>query len=316
MRLPSVACARAKACRVLVSGLFGLVAVTGCTSRPDASAQASADARAASATGGTRARTPTPWPAAVPHVDTLPDDAHGRLVRRGRALLAATRDSLPAQVGNALRCTSCHLDDGRRANALPWVGVLARFPQYRARNAQVNQIEDRVNDCLERSMAGRALPHDSDAMRAIVAYFAYLSRGVPMGTRLEGQGAPAITAAPSGEREDGALVYARTCARCHGAEGEGTPTAPPVWGARSYSIGAGMGRPRTAAAFIRANMPHDQPPDTVTLSESEALAVATYINAQTRPDFARRAGDWPFGGAPADVPYDTPGRTAARAAGR
>jgi thiosulfate dehydrogenase len=73
-----------------------------------------------------------------------------------------------------------------------------------------------------------------------------------------------------------------------------------------------MGRPRTAAAFVRANMPFDQPPGTVTLSAQEALDVAAYINAQPRPDFARRSGDWPFGGAPADVPYDTPGRTARR----
>jgi thiosulfate dehydrogenase len=310
MRLPTVSCARPLARGVPV---LGLVVALGCTSQPEVVAPSGIDARAASVAGGAHARRSTPWPAAVPDADTLPDDAHGRLARRGRAMLAATRDSLPAHVGNALRCTSCHLDDGRRADALPWVGVLARFPQYRARNAQVNQIEDRVNDCLERSMAGRALPHDSDAMRAIVAYFAYLSRGVPTGTRLEGQGAPPLAAAPSGEREDGALVYARTCARCHGAQGEGTPQAPPLWGDGSYSIGAGMGRPRTAAAFIRANMPHDQPPGTITLSEAEALAVATYINAQARPDFARRAGDWPFGGAPADVPYDTPGRTAARA---
>ncbi|HEX5970635.1 MAG TPA: hypothetical protein VFY85_01845, partial [Gemmatimonadaceae bacterium] len=30
-------------------------------------------------------------------------------IRRGHALLIATRDSLPGHVGNNLRCTSCHL---------------------------------------------------------------------------------------------------------------------------------------------------------------------------------------------------------------
>ena len=267
---------------------------------------------AAAALAGTEEARVTPWPAAVPRVDTLPDDAHGRLARRGLAILTATRDSLPAYVGNALRCTSCHLDDGRRRDALPWVGVLARFPQYRTRNAKINQITDRVNDCFERSLAGRPLPDDSEAMRAIVAYFAVLSRGVPHGTRLEGQATPRLTLDAPPDTVAGAQVYAATCARCHGADGAGTAAAPAVWGPASYSVGAGMGRPRTAAAFIRANMPYDQAPGTHTLTPQQAYDVAAYIDGKPRPDFARKAADWPFGGAPVDVPYATAGRTPAR----
>ncbi len=247
---------------------------------------------------------PAPWPTAVPLADTLPDDASGIQIRRGLALLSNTRDSLPANVGNALRCVSCHLEAGRRANALPWVGVLARFPQYRTRNALVNQIEDRVNDCLERSLAGRPLPRDSEQMRAIVAYFEFLSRGVPYGRKIVGQGAPAIRAEVA-NAANGETVYAASCVRCHGASGEGTELAPPLWGAQSYNNGAGMGRASTAAAFIHANMPLDGP----NLSAQQALDVATYINAQPRPVFARASADWPFGGAPVDVPYATAGRS-------
>lgn len=245
-----------------------------------------------------------PWPSAVPLADTLAESEEASRIRRGRAILANTRDSLPEYVGNALRCTSCHLDDGRRRDGLPWVGVLARFPQYRARNAQINQIDDRINDCFQRSLAGRALPHDSDAMRDIVRYLRFLSHGVPYGARLEGQGAPAVTAT-DGDAGRGAAVFASTCARCHGGDGQGTSLAPPVWGNGSYSIGAGMGRPRTAAAFIRANMPMDQPHGTPTLDEQQSLDVATFINAQSRRDFAPKGRDWPFGGAPGDVPYET-----------
>ncbi len=245
------------------------------------------------------------WPAHVPLADTLPADEAGARVRRGRALLAATRDSLPGYVGNALRCTSCHLEDGRRADALPWVGVVARFPEYRARNALVNRIADRINDCFERSLAGRPLPHDSDALRDMTAYLAFLSRGVPPGVRMAGQGAPPVTVTTA-DPGRGEAVYRNDCVRCHGADGEGTPLAPPVWGEGAYSIGAGMGRPSKAAAFIRANMPYDRPG---TLSEQEALDVAAYINAQPRAAFAGSARDWPFGGAPVDVPYSTAGRT-------
>ena len=250
----------------------------------------------------TSARETFPWPTVIPLADTLRRDVHGARIRRGRAILSATSDSLPAYVGNQLRCTSCHLEDGRRPDALPWVGVIARFPQYRSRNALVNRIEDRVNDCFERSLSGRALPHDSDPMRDIVAYLQFLSRGVPQGLRIARQGAPAVQVTLA-DTTRGAAVYRRSCVRCHGAAGEGTTLAPPLWGDGSYSNGAGMGRPRTAAAFIRANMPYDAP----TLTEQEALDVATYINAQPRRVYSRGQLDWPFGGAPIDVPYVTAG---------
>src|SRR5689334_3354364 len=55
----------------------------------------------------------------------------------GRAIVDATRDSLPGFVGNKLRCTSCHLDGGLRQDAIPWTGVYTRFPQYRPRSGRV-----------------------------------------------------------------------------------------------------------------------------------------------------------------------------------
>src|SRR5437879_12219622 len=64
----------------------------------------------------------------------IPDDPLGVAIRRGRALLVATAESLPAHGGNTLRCVSCHLDAGRRASR-SWVGVFAPYPQYRAPSA-------------------------------------------------------------------------------------------------------------------------------------------------------------------------------------
>ena len=87
---------------------------------------------------------------------TIPAGPYGDAVRRGRALVLATRDSLPAHVGNKLRCTSCHLDAGRRETG-SWVGAFARYPQYRPRSGVVETIEYRVNDCFRRSMNGTAL---------------------------------------------------------------------------------------------------------------------------------------------------------------
>src|SRR3989304_1206201 len=72
----------------------------------------------------------------------------------------------------APRCTSCHLDNGTRALAMPWVGVYARFPQFRARSGNVDAIEDRVNDCFKRSLNGRALNPAGRDMKDIVTYYA------------------------------------------------------------------------------------------------------------------------------------------------
>src|SRR5213594_2651583 len=194
------------------------------------------------------------------HPPAIPDGPLGAAIQRGRALLLATRDSLPAHVGNRLRCTSCHLDEGRRATG-SLVGAYARYPQYRPRSATVETIEYRVNDCFRRSMNGAPLATDGPDMRDVVAYLWFLSRGVPIAPP-----APPAPPAPSqggdrlrkwaGLKSDtlaGAAVFASTCAKCHGPDGQGTAIAPAVWGPKSYNIGAGMARVRTAAAFIKDN---------------------------------------------------------------
>src|SRR2546423_1082973 len=94
-------------------------------------------------TQGQKARVPF----RVPSEASLTDTAYRSAALRGRAMLLATRDSLPRNVGNGLRCASCHIDGGLRRNAMPWVGSYARFPQYRARSGKIDLIEDRVNDC-------------------------------------------------------------------------------------------------------------------------------------------------------------------------
>ena len=232
----------------------------------------------------------------------IPAGAFGAAVRRGRAILTATRDSLPDHVGNKLRCTSCHLDAGRRENGT-WVGVFARYPQYRARSGAVETIEYRVNDCFRRSMNGTAIDPAGPEMRDMVAYFAFLSQG----TTIEGPAAGSSSrlqkwAAFTADTAAGARVFAASCAKCHGVSGEGTAVAPPVWGPQSYNLGAGMTRVRTAAEFISRNMPFDAPG---TLADSQAFNVAAYVNGHPRPDFRGKENDWPNGDPPPDVAYPT-----------
>ena len=251
---------------------------------------------------------------APPPDSAIPDGPLGDAIRRGRALLIDTRDSLPSYATSSLNCTSCHLDGGRRANAAPLVGVQARFPAYLSRAGAVVSIEDRVNYCFTRSLSGNRLPSDSREMQDIVAYLAFLSQGAAIGSPASMPGLepiPARTPDPTA----GQTVYTTVCASCHGADGAGAgvggamPRAPALWGPRSYSVGASMARVERAAAFIRHNMPFAAPG---TLTDQQAWDVAAYIDAQPRPDMPGKDADWPSGGAPDDVPYATAGRTASK----
>ena len=238
----------------------------------------------------------------APNGELVPAGDMGRSILRGHAILAATRDSLPQHVGSSLRCISCHLGDGRRENALPLTGVYARFPQYRSRAATVQRLEDRINDCFLRSLNGTALAFDDPAMRDIIAYLAFISRGVPITDP-----APQVATGPTaGDTIAGSRVFVAQCARCHGTDGGGTvaPLYPPLWGAKSFNIGAGMARVRTASAFVKHNMPFDMPGS---LTDVDALNVAAFVMSRPRPDFAGKEKDWPRGDAPPDAPYATAG---------
>ena len=260
---------------------------------------ASASAESIAEASGWRAGS---WTA--PSLDSLADDPIGRSIRRGHALFAHTSDSLPRFVGAKLSCRSCHLDDGRRPDAIPLFGIHGIYPRYLARADAVVPMEDRVNYCITRSLAGWRLPNESTEMQDLIAYMAFLSRGVPVGVTPLPIRMVALSTT-EGDSARGAAVYRESCARCHGMDGEGTVVAPPTWGEKSFSIGASMAQPARAAAFIRRNMPFDLPG---TLTDQQSYDVAVYITSMPRPDLPGKENDWPRGDAPADVPYATKGR--------
>ena len=249
---------------------------------------------------------PETW--SPPAVDSTPDDPFEVAVYRGLAIMTHTRDSLPRFVGANLNCTSCHLDEGRRSNAAPLAGVFARYPRFIDRVAAVVPLEDRINYCFTRSLSGSRLPNESREMQDIVAYLSYISRGVPVGGHVVGEGMPKM-AALTGDSVAGHNLFTENCARCHGADGAGIAPAPALWGPRSFSIGASMARPERAASFIRHNMPFDKPG---TLTDQQAFDIASYMTAMARPDLPGKERDWPDGGAPGDVPYDTKDHKASR----
>lgn len=244
----------------------------------------------------------------VPDTAAIPGGPEGRSIRRGLALVTATPDSFPETQRSALRCASCHLDAGTRAGVMPWVGVAARFPQYRSRSGTMVSLEERIRGCFARSLNATPPAHGSADLVDVASYLTWLSQGTPIGRETEGQGFPRLDVLVP-DTAAGRGVFVAECARCHGAEGQGAPSsvpgipaAPPLWGPRSYNIGAGMARLTMAAGFIRVAMPYDRPGS---LTPQQAFDVAAYMNARPRPDFPGKERDWPNGDAPPDAAYKT-----------
>lgn len=235
-----------------------------------------------------------------PTLEVIPDTEEGKAIRYGYEIVVNTQQHVKDFLGNALNCRNCHLDAGRVPHAGPFVGVYPALPEYRSRNAKMNTLEIRINDCFERSMNGRKLPSDSPEMGALIAYMAWLSQGIPVGSHIPERGFPRIKSSRPPDPVNGRQLYAGKCAVCHGADGQGTSSGPPVWGPGSYNTGAGMARLSIAASFIKRNMPLGQGG---TLSDEEAWDLAAFINSQPRPEFAGRAQDWPKGGKPNDIVY-------------
>jgi thiosulfate dehydrogenase len=263
-------------------------------------------------------------PATIAHFDpaawqpppesAIPSDSLGASIRRGLALVTHTADSLPTYATGRVNCTNCHLNGGRNPDAAPLAGAQARFPKYMDRTGAVIGLADRVNYCFTRSLGGNRLPVESREMQDIVAYIAWLSSGVPIGEGKKLSGAEGLHEMPAklvGDRTRGASIFTAKCVACHQADGQGNPAippgVPPLWGAKSFSVGASMARQGKAASFIWHNMPFGT---SKTLTPQEAFDVAAYITSQPRLDSPGKTGDWPVGGAPADVPYSTKGHAA------
>ncbi|WP_017480066.1 c-type cytochrome [Pseudomonas sp. PAMC 26793] len=234
-------------------------------------------------------------------------------VVRGMRLHLQTKELLPNNVGNALNCTSCHLNAGTVADGSPFVGVSAFFPSYAPRAGKVVSLEERINGCFRRSMNGKPLPPESADMQAMVAYFDWMKNNTQPEDKVAGRGVGKVDPAIKPDLENGKQVYVKQCAVCHGDNGQGLTRAdgervyPPLWGEQSFNIGAGMARLYTAAAFVKRNMPigfHEKfPLGQGGLSDQEAVDVAAYFSQQPRPDFPDKVKDWPKGGKPVDARY-------------
>jgi len=234
----------------------------------------------------------------------------GRLVKLGEEIMMTT-DTHPLTkdlVGNKLKCISCHL---RGADGKPgtgdgigsFIGTATSFPTYSKREKTVQTLQDRTNNCFMRSMNGKRLPVDSKASVAIYTYITWLSTGMPMKMNLKAPLSPHnMKLWPKGFKHfakiqkkathanyvNGKKLFKQKCAACHGLNGAGMGTFPPIWGKNAkgewlaYDTGAGMSKLNKGAAWLKSNMPLGQGGS---LSDQEAADIALYMNAQPHASF-------------------------------
>jgi len=245
---------------------------------------------------------PTTWPDYSPQGPGFqpPHGERGPLIAYGYEIVTRTFATIGPEgtdpkmrfAGNNLACQSCHLDAGTNRFALPLVGVFKTYPKYSARNQRTISLEERIEECMTRSMNGRPLPGHSREMTALLDYLRHIG-DPPAAPPLPEPQAPPLP--PDAGR--GAVVYTTICAACHQTDGLGRRLGsvddargyvfPPLRGPDSFNDGAGMDRYQHIVPFVRTNMPRGVDPQHPQLTLQQAWDVSAYVIAQPRPKYGR-----------------------------
>ncbi len=253
----------------------------------------------------------------APDTSSIPYDEAGALIRYGKALVVHTGayfgpKGKVSHDANGMNCQNCHLKAGTKLYANSYSAVYSIYPKFRPRSGTVENLERRINDCMERSLNGKKLDSLSHEMRALVAYINWVGKDVQKGVSPRGA---SVVDVPFLDRpadiEKGKISFNNICATCHEANGQGKLNAdgityiyPPLWGPKSYNTAAGMYRISRLAGFIKSNMPdqlssHEKP----ILTDEQAWDIAAFISSMPRPEKKFKT-DWPdISKKPIDLPF-------------
>ena len=254
---------------------------------------------------------------AAPDINSIADAKQKQQVVYGQELIAHTAkyfgpNGSVLKITNGLNCQNCHLQAGTAVFGNNYGSVASLYPKFRARSGSVENVYKRVNDCIERSLNGKAIDTAGKEMQAIVAYIKFVGSNVEKGKKAAGSGFKDLAWLDrAADPEKGMTVYTTKCQSCHQANGEGVFAAdkteytyPALWGSNSFNDGAGLYRISNFAKYVKYNMPQGVTHVSTQLADEEAWDVAAYIISQTRPhinvpkdwpDVSKKPVDHPFG---------------------
>ena len=240
-----------------------------------------------------------------PDIYSLINSPESDLILYGKDLIMHTAKYLGpkgtvAAKSNGMNCGNCHLDGGARSYGNSFAVVATTYPKFRNRSGKTESVEFRINDCFERSLNGKGLDSLSREMRAMVAYIKWIGKDVAKNITPKGSGIPKIEILNrAAEPGNGKQIYVSKCLSCHGINGQGqlnsdstAYTYPPLWGASSYNVSAGLYRISSLAGFVKYNMPYTTVQTEPQLSDEDVWDVSAYISSQPRPVKLFKQ-DWP-----------------------
>ena len=252
----------------------------------------------------------------APDTLAIPKTKSGEMIRYGRELISHTAKYLGPKgsvksISNGMNCQNCHLNAGTKPFGNNYGSVSSLYPKFRARSGSIESIEKRVDDCIERSLNGQPLDLLSREMRAVVAYIQWVGKDVPKNKKAKGSGLINLSFLDrAADSVKGQGVYQQKCMSCHGNQGEGLKRMngieyiyPPLWGERSFNVGAGLYRISNFAKYIYANMPLGSTFYEPQLTKEEAWDIAAYVVSLPRPT-KKFPNDWPkISTKPIDHPF-------------
>ncbi|HWY99367.1 MAG TPA: c-type cytochrome [Bacteroidia bacterium] len=265
-------------------------------------------------TSANTVHTDTVWH--IPDSSALAKEPDAELIRYGEKLIANTSyylgpKGIVAHMSNGMNCQNCHQQAGTKTFGNNFGAVASMYPRFRPRSGTIENIYKRVNDCMQRSLNGKALDTTGKEMLAMTAYIKWVGKDVPKGKTIAGAGGGEIAYLDrAADTNKGEAVFVQKCGLCHGSKGAGLPNAngigyqyPPLWGEHSYNNGAGILRLARLSTYVKNNMPFGADYKNPQLTDEEAWDVAAFINSQPRPAFDMSA-DWPdMSAKPIDYPY-------------
>lgn len=217
-----------------------------------------------------------------------PQESKDPLVLKGFSLMELTPKMAPDFAGDRITCSNCHFNGGNTQggenNGISLVGVTAEYPRYSSRSGTSITLAERIGNCFERSLNGKAPDADDPVITALIAYLDWISQPALGIKEKKWLGLKPLKTKHVPDEAQGKIEYEKHCALCHKKDGSGSvdeegDSIPPVFGPYSFNDGAGMNNPATFASFIYLNMPQGEP----YLTEEQALDIAAYVTKQPRP---------------------------------
>lgn len=253
----------------------------------------------------------------APDTSTIPQGKEGKMIRYGRKLIVHTAKYLGpngsvAHLANKMNCQNCHLEGGSKLFGNNYASFMASYPKMSGRSGEIEPASQRLVECFQRSLAGKAPDTSKLEIQSILAYMKWMGKDVKRGAKLFGDASENLTLLDqAADPIKGKAVFLAKCQSCHGQNGQGQLSEdknsyinPPLWGKESFNDGAGMYRLTNMAGYVKNNMPNGATYLNPQLTDEEAWDVAAFVNSQPRThkdqsrdwlDLQKKPMDFPFG---------------------